>query len=118
MSVEKAFAIHAAPAVIFAALERDLAEAEQQGGSFEVVRRETPRRLELRVTIGGFPCWLTYTLTPTEDYTEVAARVIPFGIKYTLFRIMTLGLHDGGLAVALVQGLTNLKEAVEGVPSA
>lgn len=115
MSIEKAFAIRAAPETIYAAIERDLAGASDHAGStFEVIGRDPPRSIELRVTVGGVPCWLTYRLEPKEDYTEVAATLVPFGLKYTLFRLITFGLHDQGFALALVQGLTNLKEAVEG----
>lgn len=113
MSVEKAFAIRAGPDVIYAALERDLADAASAGGLFQVLRRDPPRSLQLRVTMGGVPCWLTYTLRPRDEDTEVSATLIPFGLKYTLFRIITLGLQDGGLSVALVHGLSNLKAAVE-----
>ncbi|HYM15737.1 MAG TPA: hypothetical protein VEZ14_09265 [Dehalococcoidia bacterium] len=116
MSVEKAFAIRAAPDVIYAAIERDLADAERTGGTFEVLRRDPPRAIELWVRVGGVPCWLGYTLERKPEYTEVSARLIPSGLKYAAFRIMTLGLHDGGFAVALVQGLTNLKHAVEDAP--
>jgi hypothetical protein len=115
VAIEKAFAIDATPDEIFAALERDLMDAaEHVGDTFEVLRREPGRSLELRVTIGGVPCWLTYRLEPKEGHTEVVAVLVPFGIKYTLFRIITLGLRDQGFALALVQGLANLKEEVEG----
>jgi len=115
MSIEKAFAIHAAPAAIFEAIERDLqGAAEHAGDTFEVLRRDPPRSIDLRVTMGGVPCWLTYTLEPKDGDTEVAATLVPFGLKYAFFRLITFGLHDHGFAIALVQGLTNLKQAVEG----
>lgn len=119
VSIEKAFAIRATPEEIYAALERDLADASAHAGeTFEVLRREPGRLLELRVTIGNIPCWLTYRLEEKEDYTEVAAVLTPFGLKYALFRIITLGMRDQNFAVVLVQGLANLKEAVEGTHSA
>ena len=122
MAIEKAFAIRAAPREIYAAIERDLqGDADQPAGIFEEVRREQDRLLQLRVEIGGIPCWLTYTLTPKADYppyTEVAAEIVPFGWRYTLFRIMTLGMRDQGFEIALVEGLANLKAAVEGVGEA
>ena len=75
MPIEKAFAIHADAREIYAAIERDLADAaEHAGDTFEIVRRDPPRSLELRVTIGGVPCWLTYLLDEKADHTEVAAR--------------------------------------------
>ncbi len=112
MSIEKAFAIRAAPHEIYQALERDLTRGAGDPG-FEVLRRERDREIELRVTMGGIPCWLTYRLEQKPDYTEVVAILTPFGMKYALFRIMTFGLHDHGFEVALVQGLANLKESVE-----
>ena len=114
MPIEKAFAINAPPREIFAAIERDLAGAsEHAGDTFEVLRREPDRSIDLRVTIGGVPCWLTYRLSPRESDTEVVAVLTPFGLKHTLFRIMTLGLRDQGFEMALVQGLANLKADVE-----
>ena len=117
MPIEKAFAIHAQPHEIFAAIERDLGAArEHEGDTFEVVRRDPSRSIELRVTIGGVPCWLSYTLRPTPDHTEVSARLVPFGWKYTFFRIMTFGMRDQGYEIALVQALANLKAEVEASP--
>ncbi|MEX2247657.1 MAG: hypothetical protein WEC75_13350 [Dehalococcoidia bacterium] len=114
MSIEKAFAIEAPPHEIFAAIERELAEASPDDGeTFEVLRRDPGRSLELRVTISGMPCWLTYRLEPREGHTEVIADLTPYGWKHALFRIMTFGMRDQGFQLALVQGLANLKEAVE-----
>jgi hypothetical protein len=115
MPIEKAFAIRADAHEIYAAIERDLGDAaEHAGDMFEVVRRDPPRSLELRVTIGGVPCWLTYILEEKAGHTEVAARLTPFGWKYTFFRIMTFGMRDQGYEIALVEALANLKAEVEG----
>lgn len=114
MAIEKAFAIKATPHNIYAAIERDLESAGSHSGeTFEVLHREPGQSIELRVTIGDVPCWLTYRLTPMSDYTEVSATLVPFGWRYTLFRFMTLGLRQQNFEIALVQGLVNLKEAVE-----
>lgn len=114
MPIEKAFAINASPHVIYAALERELGDASEHAGStHEVLRRDPGRTLALRVTIGGVPCWLTYQLQPREDHTEVIAQLQPFGWRYTFFRIITLGMRDGGFEIALVEGLANLKAEVE-----
>jgi len=115
MPIEKAFAIHATPHEIYVALQRDIDAAARVGrdGEFEVLRREEDREIELRVTISGFPCWLTYRLDPKPEHTEVVALLTPFGYRYTFFRIITFGLRDQGLELALVQGLVNLKTAVE-----
>ena len=114
MPIEKAFAIHATPERIFAALDEELREAEgASDGEFQILKREPGRSFELRVNIGGVPCWLTYRIEPKVGYTEVSGQIIPFGFRYALFRIMTLGMRDYGFAMVLVQGLSNLKEALE-----
>lgn len=115
MAIEKAFAIEAPPAAIFKALESDLMDAaENIGTTFEVLRSEPDRQLDLRVTIAGVPCWLTYRLVPAEGRTEVIATLVPTGYRYVLFKIMTLGMREQNFEVALVEGLANLKAHVEG----
>lgn len=116
MAIEKAFAIDAAPAEIFAALDRELSAAsEYAGDTHEVLRRDPPRSIDLRVTISGMPCHLSYRISErAEGGCEVVATVQPYGWKYGLFRVMTFGMHDGGFAVTLVHSLANLKAAVEG----
>jgi len=112
--IEKAFAIHASPERIYAALDEELsAAAADSDGEFEILKRDFGRSFDLRVTIGGVPCWLTYRIEPKGEYTEVSGRLTPFGLRYLLFRTMTLGMRDYGFAMALVQGLSNLKEALE-----
>ena len=114
MPIEKVFAINARPHDIFAALERDLdAAIEHQGTTHEVLAKEPDRSLELRVTIGGIPCLLRYTLEPSGGATEVTATLNPYGWRYGLFRTITFGLRDSNFAVTLVQSLANLKAAVE-----
>jgi hypothetical protein len=114
VAIEKAFAIRATPPVIFEALEEDLfGAAEHLGDTFDIISREQDRLLELRVTIGDIPCWLTYRLEPRADHTEVVATLIPFGWRYTFFKIITFGMRDQNFAVTLVEGLSNLKEAAE-----
>ena len=115
MPIEKVFAINAPPREIYAALERDLESARDHAGdTFEVTSRDPYRSMQLRVTIGNVPCWLTYTIDERGDHCEVTATLVPFGWKYTLFKIMTLGLRDQNFEIALVEGLVNLKAAVEG----
>lgn len=114
MNIEKAFAISATPQEIFAAIERDLEGAsEHEGRTFDVLHRDPPSRMDLRVTIAGVPCRLTYRLTQQRDHTEVAATLIPTGWKHALFRIMTFGMQRQGYEVALVESLANLKAGVE-----
>jgi hypothetical protein len=115
MPIEKAFAIDAPPAVIYDAIERDLAAADAHSGStWEALRRDPPHALDLRVTIGGVPCELAYRITPEDDYTEVSATLTPYGLKHAIFRIITFGMQNQGFEAALVQSLANLKESVEG----
>ncbi|MEX0750348.1 MAG: hypothetical protein WD359_06015 [Dehalococcoidia bacterium] len=115
MPKERAFAINASPAEIYAAIERDLQEADQhQGDTFAVLHRDPPRSIDLRVTIGGVSCWLTYCLHARDDYTEVVGTVTPYGWKYAFFKTITFGMRDQGFEVALIEGLANLKAEVEG----
>jgi hypothetical protein len=112
--IEKVFAINAPPSAIFAAIERDLADAsEYEGTTHEVLVRDPDRAIELRVTIGAIPCKLRYTLEEKAEYTEVTGTIVPYGWRYAAFRIITFGLRDTNFAVALVQALANLKAEVE-----
>ena len=114
MPIEKVFAINAPPQAIFAAIERDLAAAAaHEGAIYEVLRRESDRAIDLRVTIGGIPCTLRYALDAKNGHTEVTGTLAPYGWRYAIFRTMTFGLRDSNFAVTLVQALANLKAAVE-----
>ena len=118
MSIEKAFAIHAPASQVYAAIERDLGEATQhEGSAFQVLRRDPPRGIHLRVTIGGVSCWLTYRLDERDGTTDVTGVLTPFGWRYAFFKIITLGMRDQGFEIALFEGLANLKAEVEGVES-
>ena len=112
MAIEKAFAINAPPEAIWRALMQELAEGEPN--SFEIERSEPNERLTLRVQVGAFPAWITYRLIPKEGHTEVVAVLQPSGFRYVLYQIITLGRGNTGFEMALVQGLANLKAAVEG----
>jgi hypothetical protein len=114
MPIEKAFAINDTPEVIFGAIERDLATArEHEGDTFEVLQRDPPRSIALRVTIAGVPCHLTYRLESREHDTQVVGTLTPYGWRYVFFKFLTLG-RDQGFEVALFEGLANLKADVEG----
>ncbi|HET6615937.1 MAG TPA: hypothetical protein VFH62_08620 [Dehalococcoidia bacterium] len=116
MSIEKAFAIHAPAPEVYAAIERDLGGAAQhEGAAFAVLRRDPPRGIDLRVTIGGVSCWLTYRLDERDGTTDVTGVLTPFGWRYAFFKIITLGMRDQGFEIALFEGLANLKAEVEGV---
>jgi hypothetical protein len=114
MTIEMAFEMRASPREIYAALERDLASAsEYEGSTHEVMLREPYERLKLRVTIGIVPCVLEYRISPRGENTEVSATVTPYGWRYAMFQIVTLGMRRSFFEVALFETLTNLKAAVE-----
>jgi hypothetical protein len=113
--IEKVFAINAPPSDIYAALQRDLASASQhEGDVYDVLRRERDREIELRVTLAGVPCILTYTLDQKPEYTEVTASLEPQGWRWVMFNVATFGLRKSNFEMILVQGLANLKAEVEG----
>jgi len=110
--LEKAFAIKAAPDAIWRALTGEL---EAGAGATYTVERAVPNELlSLWVDLQrGIRANITYRLVPHDDHTEVIATMAPEGFRYGLFRMFTLGRYDTNCEVLLVQGLANLKEAVE-----
>ena len=115
--IEKVFAIRAAPGAIYDVIERDLAGASEYAGStYEVLQRDPPRAIALRVTIGNVPCNLRYEIDQMSEHCEVTAKLEPYGFKYAAFRLMTFGISNQGFEAALVQSLANLKSEVEGSP--
>ena len=112
MALEKAFAIKAPPAAIWRALTGDLEVAD---ASAYTIERAVPNELlSLWVELdGGIKALLTYQLIPRNDHTEVVATMEPQGLRYAIFRIITLGRSDTNYEIVLVQGLANLKETVE-----
>lgn len=117
MALEKAFAIKAAPAAIWHALTGELEVADS---SVYTIERAVPNELlSLWVDLsGGVRALLTYKLIPRADHTEVVATMVPQGLRYLIFRIITLGRADTNYELVLVQGLANLKAAVEGAETA
>lgn len=114
MPIEKVFAIHGSANDVYAALQRDLASASgYEGDAFDVISRERDHRIELRVKMGGVPCFLTYTIDEKPEHTEVTAALEPHGWQWVMFQIATLGMRRSALEMALVQGLVNLKQEVE-----
>jgi len=112
MALEKAFAIHAEPAVIWRELTRELAQAPP--GSHTVERSVREQELAVRVEIqSGIEAVITYQLIPREDYVEVVARLEPQGLRYAFMRAITFGHYDIGYQLALAEGLSNLKKAAE-----
>lgn len=114
MSIEKVFAIKAAPSDIYAALLRDIGAASAYEDTlFEVLERKRDERLRLKVNVGFVPCILTYVITAADGVTEVAARLDPYGWRWVLFQAGTLGLRRQNMEMVLVEGLANLKAEVE-----
>jgi hypothetical protein len=112
MALEKAFAIHAEPAVIWRELTRELAQAPP--GSHTIERSVPDRELAVRVELqGGIEAVIIYQLIPREGYVEVVARMEPQGFRYSFMRAITLGRYDVGYQLALAEGLSNLKKAAE-----
>ena len=112
MALEKAFAIHAEPAVIWRELTRELAQAPP--GSHTIERSLEEQELAVRVELqSGIEALITYQLIPREDHVEVVARMEPQGLRYALLRAITFGRYDIGYEVALAEGLSNLKQAAE-----
>jgi hypothetical protein len=110
--LEKAFAIKAPPETIWQALQADLAEGDLS--RFSVERSIPNELLEISVRLqGGVDAALTYRLVPHENYTEVSATLEPMGFRYLVFRIITFGRANVNYELVLVQGLSNLKQAVE-----
>ncbi len=112
MALEKAFAIKAEPAAIWRALTGELKVADE--AAYDIERAVPNELLSLWVDIqGGIRAILTYRLIPREDHTEVVATMEPQGLRYAIFRMLTLGRADTNYELVLVEGLANLKRAVE-----
>lgn len=112
MPLEKAFAIRAEPAAIWRALTAELEIADD--AQYTIERAIPNELLALRVKLlGGIDATITYRLNPRENDTEVVATMEPEGLRYAFFRIITLGRGDVNYEMLLVQGLANLKQAVE-----
>lgn len=111
--LEKAFAIKATPSAIWDALTGELAIADDT--TYTVERAVTNQELSLWVDLqGGIRALITYRFIPRDDHTEVVATMRPEGLRYAIFRFITLGRADTNYELLLVQGLANLKKAVEG----
>ena len=113
MQIEKAFAVEGAPGVIWDALWSDLTSGEP--GRFEVERAQRPNTLALRIDLGrGVTGLITYRIELKEDLTEVSATLQPLTFWYSVYSVLTLGRVRTNYEMLLVQGLSNLKTAVEG----
>ena len=111
--MEKAFAMNAEPAAIWRALTGELEIADET--RYDIERAVPNEMLSLWVELqGGIRALLTYRLIPRHDHTEVVATMEPEGLRYAIFRMITLGRADTNYELSLAEGLANLKRAVEG----
>jgi len=112
MAIEKAFAINASPSEIWDTLVRDFSMAEE--GVYEVEKSIINELLALRVKFqDGIEAQIEYRLVPRDNHTEVVATMYPEGLRYAIFKMMTLGRADINYELSLAVGLSNLKSAVE-----
>jgi hypothetical protein len=114
MTIEKAFAINAAPEAIWDALWADLGAGEE--GRFAIEHSNWPKRFTLRLDLAGLPCLLSYRILPRADDCEVAATIEPMSRRYNLYQLLTFGHLRRNYELLLVQGLVNLKQSLEGEP--
>jgi hypothetical protein len=112
MSIEKAFAIEGTPEAIWDALWADLAEGDESAYNLE--GSTWPRVLQLKVDMSGVLCLLTYTIEQRDGFCEVAAALEPLSKRYSLYYLLTFGHIKRNYEMMLVEGLANLKAAVEG----
>ena len=112
VALEKAFAIYAEPAAIWNALTGELEVGDDE--HYNVERAVPNKLLSLSIELqAGVHAVMTYRLIPRADHTEVVATMEPQGLRYAIFRMLTLGHADTNYELLLVQGLSNLKQAVE-----
>lgn len=110
--IEKVFAINAEPGVVWDALWSDLNDGE--AGAFEVEAAHRPTDISLKVMLSGVPSQLIYRLEPKDGHTEVAALIVPSGLRYGISQVLTFGHFKRNFEMILVEGLANLKASIEG----
>ena len=111
-AIEKAFAINAEPGVIWDALWTELSQSE--AARFAVDSSHRPESLAIDVDMGGIPSRISYRITPRDGFSEVSATLEPSGTRFFWLQIMTFGRLRTQYEMVLVQGLANLKAAIEG----
>jgi len=110
--LEKAFAINATPEAIWRALTDEL--QVDDAAAYEIEQSIPNELLALWVDIQpGVRARITYRLTPRDGHTEVTATMEPEGLRYVIFRMLTLGRAEVNYELMLAEGLANLKRAVE-----
>jgi len=109
--IEKAFAINAKPAEIWSALWQDLSAGDKS--LFAVEHSNWPSHLTIQLNLAGLPVRLTYRIDPRESHSELSAALEPLSARYWLYQAVTLGHFRRNYEMLLVQGLANLKQALE-----
>jgi hypothetical protein len=112
MAIEKAFRIEAEPPAVWEALWSELSTGEPQ--AFTVEQSNWPSLLSLTVGLSGIQALITYRITAVDGHSEVSATLEPLSRRYLLYQVLTFGHMRTNYEMMLVQGLANLKEAVEG----
>lgn len=117
MPLEKAFAINANPSKVWDVLVSEFPIADED--AYEIEQTIINEFLALNVKFqDGIRAHITYRLIPHDDHTEVVATMHPVGLRYAVFKAITLGRADVNYELGLAVGLSNLKQAVEGGPTA
>ena len=110
---ERAFAIQAEPDLIWRLLRAEV-KAGVDDGRARILREEVPRYLDLDVRLGwGLRVRYTYRISVQGTHTEIEARVVPYGIRFALANIVSLGRGATPHLLAVTQGLANLKAEAE-----
>jgi len=111
VTIERAFAIEAAPPEIWDALWHDLTGGDE--GAYSLESSSRPTLLSIQVKLGDIESKLTYRIEQKEGYSEVAATLEPLSPRYRLYQIFTFGHLRRNYEMLLVQGLSNLKSRLE-----
>ena len=114
---ERVFAINAPPDRIWRTLLKEVREGVESGTA-TILREEPPRVLELEVRLSrGLAVRYDYALAVNGPHTEVTVSVNPYGIRFAVANIFSLGRGVTPYMLAVTQGLANLKASVEdGLP--
>ncbi len=114
---ERVFAIEAPPRRIWRTLLNEV-RTGVESGTVTILREEPPELLELEVRISrGLAIRYRYALVRNGSNTEVAVTVNPYGLRFAVANIFSLGRGVTPYMLAVTQGLANLKASVEdGLP--
>ena len=114
---QRVFAIEAPPSRIWRTLLKEVREGVESGTA-TILREDAPELLELEVRMSrGLVVRYRYALVVNGPHTEVAVTVNPYGLRFAVANIFSLGRGVTPYMLAVTQGLSNLKASVEdGLP--